>query len=166
MLSLWPTKSRCQRLQVPRGWKCHNCGKLGHIAPVCESKSVCSQANKKIFGAEHEYYQNRGHRTNKLTWGYKWRIEANWWIGELQLFTIGETSKPFCYRPCSEWQIAHNGNWHWCCCVTYYRTDIEKSLQNYLYNRLTSFRRYTLENTYQSWEKLKYLSSTKDNGNS
>ena len=34
----------------------------------------------------------------------------------------------------------------------------ESSIHNYLYNHLMPFWRHTLENAYQSWEKLKYYS--------
>ena len=54
-----------------RNAECHNSGKLGHIAPICKLKSDKkiiqrnSQANKKPFGAKHQY-PNRGQRTNKV----------------------------------------------------------------------------------------------------
>ena len=78
--------------------ECHNCDKLGHIAPVCESKSVkkfqrISLANKKPFGAKHQY-PNRGQRTNKMTaTNDKQNLPGE--MDQLQLPTIGGTSTPF-----------------------------------------------------------------------
>ena len=81
-------------------------------------------------------------------------------MDKLQLFTVGGTSKPFCAghvvndKPLtmemdtgaavSQWKwtlvlLCHNGNGHWCCCVTYYKSDISKALSRIISTAVSRF---------------------------
>ncbi len=98
VLSLWLTKSPCQRLQVPEP-ECHICVMFGQIASVCKPKSVkifqrSIQANKKHFGSKHQY-PDGGQRMNKVTvTNVKQKLPGE--MDELQIFTIGQTTTQFC----------------------------------------------------------------------
>ena len=152
-----------------RFWEaeCHNCGKLDHIAPVRKSKSVNFRGEARQIKSDLEQSINiQTECREQIRWQLNDKQKLPGEMDELQLFTIGGTSKPFSADlVVNDKHLTMEIDTGADAPLLQSRQFIS-SIQNYLYNHLNTFWRHTLESTYHSWEKPMHQSSTKVNQNS